>query len=255
MKILILSNWSEKIAAINELTEPNKKAYADKHGYRFENVEMEYSDKNQIRFLIELAKKLEYCDIVLTMGCDAIFTNDTVKIEERIAYKERLPFHPAGTLTNFEPAITMAKDLTCCFPICINNDVMIWPRGEKSSQVIVRLVDDAELWLTYPQLWQNHIWNMIQSDFKQHVELVAPRQMNATFQPMTRRIVDKGDGTQESRLTRIPGESSWQLGDWIFHALDMPIPDKIQVLKWALQFAGDGTWKPNQDARGEHIQL
>ena len=78
--------------------------------------------------------------------------------------------------------------------------------------------------------------------------------MNATFQPMTRAVIENADGSKSSRLTRIPGKSSYALGDWIFHALDMPLGDKIQVIKWALQYVGDGSWKPDQPEIAERVE-
>lgn len=251
MKILILSNWSSKIAEINDLTEPNKRAYAEMHGYEFDNVKISYNDSH-IAMLENLQEALKNYDVVLTIGCDAIFVNQSIKVEDRIQSE----WGKIGTASGIEDhlwidqRVILAKDLTCCWPIQINNDIMIWPTGQHSTSLIDRLIRDADIWLKYPQLWQCHLWNLIQFEYKDSVRLVEPRQMNSTFQPMTRHMTKNEDGSMSSRLTRIPGASSYALGDWIFHALDMPTGDKLEVLKWTLQYVGDGTWKPIHSIAG-----
>lgn len=245
MKILILSNWSDKIAELNAITALNKLHYAEKHGYEFENLKMPYEAEAHVHLLQILAEKLEEYDVVTTIGCDAVFVNTSIRIEDRISEFSE------------DRRVLVAKDLTCCWPIQINNDVMIWPRGYESHLLIERLIVDAKIWLKYPQLWQNHLWNLICSDkaIRKTVRLVEPREMNATFQPMTRSVVEDESGKKTSRLTRIPGRSSYALGDWIFHALDMPLGDKIQVIKWALQYVGDGSWIPDKGEIAERVEL
>lgn len=245
MKTLILSNWSSRIAELNDLTEPNKAAYARMHDYEFENVKMPYSDESHVNWLHYLLEKLNEFDIVMTMGCDVLVMNQSIKIDDQFPFAGS-PTSPIGR----DGRVILAKDLTCCWPIQINNDVMIWPSGTKAIELIRKLIDDAPIWLKYQQLWQTHLWNLIQGEFRHRVRLVEPRLINSTFQPMTRSIDTAEDGTKSSRLTRSPGASSYALGDWIFHALDMPLPDKIQVIKWALQYVGDGSWKPDIDTRG-----
>lgn len=242
MRILILSNWSSKIAEINDLTHPNKQAYAEMHGYDFDNVKISYNDSH-VAMLETLQHKLSEYNAVMTIGCDAIFVNQSIKVEDRIG-----DFYG-------DHRVSCAKDLTCCWPIQINNDVMIWPNGVHSASLLERLIRDADTWLKYPQLWQCHLWNLIQFEYKDSVRLVNPRLMNATFQPMTRHMTKNEDGSMSSRLTRIPGASSYALGDWIFHALDMPIGDKLEVLKWALQYVGDGTWKPIHSIAGAQTMM
>lgn len=246
MKILIASNWSSKIAEINDLTEPNKRAYAEIHGYEFQNIKLPYNESTHVDWLKMMQRWLDEYDVVMSMGCDAIFVNQSIEVEERLGSSE---------LARLTGRVMLAKDLTCCWPIQINNDVMIWPAGQHSESLVDRLIRDADIWLKYPQLWQCHLWNLIQEEYRDSVRLVEPRLMNATFQPMTRHMTTNADGSKSSRLTRIPGASSYALGDWIFHALDMPIGDKLEVLKWALQYVGDGTWKPIHSIAGAQTMM
>lgn len=251
MKTLILSNWSSKIAELNQITEINKHEYANLHSYDFENLKLDYTDVNHVAFLVHLLQRVAQYDVVLTIGCDAIFANLSIKIEDKIPSRVIGDKISGKIVMQFmDNRVTLAKDLTCCWPIQINNDVMLWPNRIPAKGLIERLIKDAPIWLKYPQLWQCHLWNLIQGEFKDVVRLVDPREMNSTFQPMVRSVDTAEDGTKSTRLTRQPGASSYALGDWIFHALDMPLADKIHVIKWAMQYVGDGSWKPNIDTRG-----
>jgi hypothetical protein len=255
MKILILSNWSSKIAEINDLTEGNKIAYAELHGYDFSNVKWPYTPVGHVEWLKLLQDEIAKYDAVMTIGCDAIFVNQSIKIESRLKRTDLADENGVVVAGWIDQKVVLAKDLTCCWPIQINNDVMIWPAGQHSTSLIDRLIRDADIWWKYPQLWQCHLWNLIQREYKDSVRLIDPRLINATFQPMTRHMTKNEDGSMSSRLTRIPGASSYALGDWIFHALDMPIGDKLEVLKWALQYVGDGSWKPIHSIAGAQTMM
>ncbi len=237
MKILILSNWSQKIAELNALTAPNKQAYADAHGYTFENVELDYG--KQVEWLEILRDRLGKYDVVMTVGCDAIFTNFSVKVEDKIILG---PKYPKGLPLMYQAVsppdsrIIIAKEHISFWPI--NNDVMIWPTGNPAIFILDWLINDSETWLKYPWLWQHHLWNLMQTntDIKQAIRIVEAREMNSIFQPFT--LDAKG------QAFRAIGPSSWQLGDWILHALDMPYEMRLQVVRWGLGFVGDGAWTP-----------
>jgi len=258
MTILILSNWSDKIAELNNLTAPNKLQYAEKHGYDFENLKMPYEAEAHVHWLQILAEKLEEYDVVMTIGCDAVFVNQSIKIEDRITISRLQNEQGKTELVYLSPEVILAHDLSCCWPIQINNDVMIWPQGNLAKELIAKLIEDAPIWLEYPQLWQNHLWNLIcGGGFENHVRLVPARQMNATYQPMTIRKTGElhPDGSPQATMVRIPGESSYALGDWVFHALDMNLHNKLIVIKWALQYVGDGSWFPDKGEMAERVSL
>lgn len=233
MRTLILSNWSQNIADLNVLTAPNKQAYADAHGYDFENIELDYSD--QVEWLELLRDRVvgNY-DIVMTIGCDAIFTNFSRKIEDMTGLSGQNP----QEMQPIDRRVIIAKEHISFWPI--NNDVMIWPAGIQSRVVLNRLIRDKDIWLKYKWLWQMHLWNLIQETHgpkdSQAIRIIEARDMNSTFQPFT---VDS-----TSNCFRTIGPSSWQLGDWILHALDMTPEMRIQVIKWGLGFVGDGSWRP-----------
>lgn len=223
MKTLILSNWSQNIAELHDLTAPNKAAYCKLHGYDFEDVEMDYGE--HVRFLEIIRERLTQYDIVMHCGCDVIFTNFRVRIEDKCCQR------------CCDNRVIIAREHISWFPI--NNDVIIWPRGHASSLVLDTMIESSEVWLKYSWLWQHHLWNLMQepkSQIKNCVRLVEAKEMNSTFQPF---VLD-----QNKQCFRTIGPSSWQLGDWILHALDMPMEMRIQVIKWGLGFVGDGSWRP-----------
>ena len=210
VKILVLSNWSDKIAELNNLTAPNKLQYAEKHGYDFENLKMPYEAEAHVHWLQILAEKLEEYDVVMTIGCDAVFVNTAKKIEDMIAF---CFFEPVGIHCDdgVDDRVVLAEGLTCCWPIQINNDVMIWPKGKLAKELIAKLIEDAPIWLEYPQLWQNHLWNLIcGGGFADYVRLVPARQMNATYQPMTIRKTGElhPDGSPVATGSRLPGKAA-----------------------------------------------
>ena len=217
MQCLILTNHSEKVRELAALTIPNKQLYADKNGYDFISMKLDYNANSHVFWLRTIRDKLRTYDTVLTMGFDTIFTNRSILIEDIIK-----PFD----------SVVIARENISHFPI--NNDVMLWKSCYATRAIIDKLIEDADIWLKMDWLWQNHLWNLI-CQKQVAVRLVDARVMNSTFQPF---IVENG------QAKRIPGPSSWQIGDWIFHALDMPIPMKLQAIKWALQFVSDGGYYP-----------
>lgn len=211
MKTLILTNHSNKIAALNALTDPNKIAYAKRHDYDYKNIEWPY--EQQIKWLELIRSMLFEYDVVMTMGCDTLFMNHRIKIESML----------------FEQKVILAREHISWWPI--NNDVMIWPKGVWALKILTALIRDSEIWLKYRWLWQAHLWDLMQGELQKCIRVVEAREMNATFQPY--QVLPDG------QVLRQPGPSSYQFGDWIFHALDMPLDMRINVIKFFLPFAGE----------------
>lgn len=232
MRTLILSNFSDKIADLNALTAPNKQAYADRHGYVFENINHPY--EKHVEWLEIVRDRVGKYDCVLTIGCDAIFTNMARKVEEMLPWQIVDTPGPCQSISRssvFDSRVIIARENISWWPI--NNDVMIWPNAHCTINLLEKLIEDAPIWLKYPWLWQAHLWDLIQGQYKPIVRIVEARTMNSTFQPAI---------TVNGQIQRIPGPSSWQLGDWILHALDMPHEMRLAVIKWGLQFVGDGLY-------------
>lgn len=208
MKILFITNHSEGTAheQLASITVPIMREYCEIHGYGLAVMKCDYARENHVQALRLIMEQLAEHDIVVTIGADVLITNYRVCVENFL-----------------ESPLTLAQENLRWWPI--NNDVCIWRQSEVTYRLLQRLIDDAETWLAYPWLWQNHIWNLIQTEpwIENAVRIVPARMMNSTHQP---------------------GLSQWQLGDWIIHFLDMPIEEKIRLAKQYLPFVGDGTFIP-----------
>jgi hypothetical protein len=145
MKILILSNWSDKIAELNAITAPNKLQYAERHGYEFENIEHPYEE--HVKWLEIIRDRLGKYDVVMTVGCDVLFMNHRVKVEEMFWPRLNPGWKISGTIS--DQRVIIAREHISWWPI--NNDVMIWPNGHAANAVISMLIDSAEVWLKYPK--------------------------------------------------------------------------------------------------------
>jgi hypothetical protein len=171
-----------------------------------------------------------------------MFVNHSISIEEKMGIATLPGIDKNGrNVTGYSEIpheVIIARDGLSTWPI--NNGVMIWPKGAFALNLLERLIKDAPIWLGYRELWQIHLWNLMQREFKHSVRLVPPRFMNSTYQP----VIPGQDASGRPGLARFPGESSFQLGDWIFHAVDMPYDGKIKCVQWARSFVGDGTYIP-----------
>jgi hypothetical protein len=215
MKVAIFSTYSDRIPALNDVTAANKQAYCDQHGYNFINLGIDYD--RHIDTLKVLQAVVNDNDITMQMGCDTAFTNFDIKIEDQAEL--------------FDPRPVISQEELGNNPI--NNDVMIWKNTAQCIELLNLIINEAPLWLTHGWLWQNHI----AEHYLDKVCVMDSRYMNSTFVPWIR---------EGNVFTKIPNASSWQLGDWVIHALGMPnIATRIQVIKWALGNV-DGSNEPAQ---------
>ncbi len=214
MKIVLLSNYSPQILEMNVFTAPNKQLYCEKHGYEFRNLNLPYDERSHRAFLKVLRALILENDAVMSIGCDTLFMNLSIKIEDRMDASR----------------VTVAREYHSWWPI--NNDVMIWPNHANSLELVDKLLDDAPIWLKYPYLWQMHLWNLLMTNYGHCVNVVDARYMN-------------------SSLTHDQG--MWQLGDWILHARGMPIESKVKLLKEYAFLVGDGTYNYKPEAAAKKI--
>jgi hypothetical protein len=204
MNISIFSTYSDRIAALNEVTAPNKQAYCDRHGYNFINLGIDYD--RHVDTLKVLQSVVNDNDITMLMGCDTAFTNFDIRIEDRAELSDPRPVISAEELGN-NP---------------INNDVMLWKNTAPCIDLLDLIIKEAPMWLNHGWLWQNHI----AENYLDKVCVVDSRYMNSTFVPWIR---------EGNVFTQIPNASSWEVGDWVIHALGLPnIATRTQVIRWAL---------------------
>lgn len=206
MKIVVLSNYGDSIADLNALTAPNKQAYCDKHGYTFENINHPYAE--HVKWLEIIRDRVSKYDVVMTVGCDVLFMNQTLKIERFIESDDYRPI--------------IAREHISWWPI--NNDVMIWRSGRLVDSILREIIYGSDEWLSWPWLWQAWLWDWIQRHQPtKYIRIVEAREMNSCWQSGS--------------------IAKWQLGDWILHALNAADnQSRINIIKAYLPMAGDATY-------------
>ena len=207
MSIAIITNTSENIRGLTEVTLPHKRGYADRHGYKLACYEFDYQRYNEVvvdslRFILNAIKAN---DVVMTCGADVMFTNWNIRIEDVLLDGDH---------------IVMARERTRWWPI--NDDVMIWKNTPTTVAYYERLIEDFEIWKKYPWRLQAHIWNLMveEPEWSSCIRLVEPEVMNAH-------------------------PSRWQLGNWVMHIFDMSIEEKIKQATTIAEHwpTGNPIWK------------
>jgi hypothetical protein len=210
MKILILTNYSSNVKEWNHITSFNKLAYSNKWGYSFQNVYLDYGgdalqiQNGQLKVFEVLKAGLQSHDAVMLMGCDTVFTNFARKIEDII---------------KDDPRVVVAKEH---FGMdCVNNDVMIFPKGIQSNNFIELIIDKKDEWKNLRFFWQTYISNKLkEGGLGDLLKVVGARVMNSCAQT-------------NSKL------SIWQKGDWVFHAMGWEKELRLKLLTRARQLAVD----------------
>ena len=213
MKIKIITNTSDNIKELTDVTLPHRLGYATRHGYDVQVQHFDYQRFNEcvVDCMNLTLSVMRESDVVMTMGADTMFTNWSFKIEDV------LDQHPGK--------IVIAKEKTGWWPI--NDDVVIWPCTDEVISFYERLINDFYIWSEYPWRIQTHIWNLIQeeSSVRNLIELVEPEMMNQ--HPIR-----------------------WQLGNWIVHFYNMALDQKLSLAKEFHNNWPDGNpvWKLKQNS-------
>lgn len=227
MKTIVITNYSAGTSCeeLAKITIPQMEMYCQHRGYDFQALQATYDREGHLAILRCIQTMLEKYDIVLTVGCDVVFTNVKIGVEDFC-----ITVDSEGKNKWIHP-LTVAKEAISFFPI--NNDVAIWCDGlggtkhGMATRIIDRIMMDVDIWIKYPWLHQTHLWNLIQMEqwIKTSVFLADTRRLNST--PFI-------------------GASNWQVGDWLVHLLSMPVGKKIELAKEYIKLAGncDGTYYP-----------
>ena len=213
MNICLLSNHSCSNPLNLELariTTPNHVAYAQRHGYTQHIMRMDW-EPSKLGWLKTLKFLLPQFDMVLGHGIDTLFMNQSITVEE------------VATKAGHKCGVMFAKEAHTEWPV--NNDVSIWWNDQPSMAIIDRMIEDFEIWRDMAWIWQNHIWNLLQTEkhFSKWITLTTPRNMNAS---------PGGDN-----------EARWKVGDWLCHFLGHNEFTKIPIAKVMLKkVSADGSY-------------
>lgn len=216
MKVCVATLCSADCSQISAVTEPNKAAYCERHGYELLIKREGFtgdSDHGHHRFAFERFKFFIEClvdhDAVLGCGADVIITNPAITLESLM--EGRKPF-------------IIAKDA-----IGFQTDVMLMRKEPYVIALLSTIVECQEQYWGSPYLDQTAMAE-IGPMFNRTVQVVPQRLINAyDYRTLTEwyrvhenyRLAKDCDGN----------DGQWHPGDFIFHCPGLSHDRKIEVLK------------------------
>lgn len=179
-------------ADLAALTDAPKKEYCDLHGYKFFVLdEMKYSKItgfNKIHYTLELFELYPDIEWLLFSECDAMITNFTVQIPDRI--------------DNDYHFIVPVDRLN------INSGNFLARNSEQGRAYLQMIIDKETEYTTVEWAEQQVIIDTI-DDWLHVVKIVPQRYMNS-YEP---EIYDYCDASRDI----LGNDAAWQSGDWIVH--------------------------------------
>jgi hypothetical protein len=202
MSVLIYSTHSENIREMYDITYPNKKKYASHHGYELFSKDWAYGDWKP---LIEEFRDLLKCyDYILALDCDAVFTNQSIRVEDKVDVSDN--------------RVVIAQEFLGNDPV--NGGVTIWNRNMESSTLWDDIGSCISDWQGKQTNIQGYISSHLSGKYKPLIRVVPPRHMNAGIMP--------------SRDGHAANAGTWHKGDWIFHPYAYSYQEKISYINKAL---------------------
>ena len=199
MSVLIYSTHSKNIREMYDITYPNKEKYAAQHGYELFSKDWTYGDwKPLLGDFRDLLKCYEY---ILAIDCDAIFTNQSIRVEDKVDVGDN--------------RVVIAEEYLNNDPV--NGGVIIWNNGPASLLLLDQIERDIDQWKDQPTNIQGYLSSNLSSI---PMRIVPARHMNATTFP--------------SRNGKHHDSSIWHRGDWIFHPYALSYQEKIKAIEAAL---------------------
>ncbi len=193
------ANYSDLAA----LTDQSKQEYCDRHGYQFHVLtEMKYSTItgfNKIHFTLDIFNRHPEIEWLLFSECDAMITNQTIRIEDRIDNNYHF-IVPVDRL-NLNSGNFLARNTT---------------EGRAYLQMII---DKEVEYQTVEWAEQQVIIDTIE-EYQTIVKIVPQKYMNS-YEP---EIYDYCD----ARFDILGNSGAWEPGDWIVHWPGTYKPTRIE---------------------------
>ena len=193
------ANYSDLAA----LTDQSKQEYCDRHGYQFHVLtEMKYSTItgfNKIHFALDIFNRHPEIEWLLFSECDAMITNQTIRIEDRIDNNYHF-IVPVDRL-NLNSGNFLARNTT---------------EGRAYLQMII---DKEVEYQTVEWAEQQVIIDTIE-EYQTIVKIVPQKYMNS-YEPQ---IYDYCD----ARFDILGNSGAWEPGDWIVHWPGTYKPTRIE---------------------------
>ena len=193
------ANYSDLAA----LTDQSKQEYCDRYGYQFHVLtEMKYSTItgfNKIHYALDLFKQHSEIEWLLFSECDAMITNQTIKIEDRV--------------DNDYHFIVPVDRLN------LNSGNFLVRNSEQGRAYLQMIIDREESYKTVEWAEQQVIIDSIE-EYQNIVKIVPQKYMNS-YEP---EIYDYCD----ARFDILGNSGAWEPGDWIVHWPGTYKPTRIQ---------------------------
>jgi hypothetical protein len=193
------ANYSDLAA----LTDQSKQEYCTKHGYQFHVLtEMKYSTItgfNKIHFTLDIFDQHPEIEWLLFSECDAMITNQTIKIEDRI--DDDYHFIVPVDRLNLNSGNFLARNT---------------PEGRAYLQMII---DSEDSYADVEWAEQQVIIDTIE-EYQKIVKIVPQKYMNS-YEP---EIYDYCD----ARFDILGNSGAWEPGDWIVHWPGTYKPTRLQ---------------------------
>ena len=193
------ANYSDLAA----LTDQSKQEYCDRYGYQFHVLtEMKYSTItgfNKIHYALDLFKQHPEIEWLLFSECDAMITNFTVQIPDRI--------------DNDYHFIVPVDRLN------INSGNFLARNSEQGRAYLQMIIDKEAEYTTVEWAEQQVIIDTI--DEWLHVLKIVPQRYMNSYEP---EIYDYCD----ARFDILGNSGAWEPGDWIVHWPGTYKPTRLQ---------------------------
>lgn len=200
------ANYSD----LAELTDASKREYCERHGYQFHVLsEMKYSTItgfNKIHFALEIFHDHPDIEWLLFSECDAMITNQSVQIEDRI--------------DNDYHFIVPVDRLN------LNSGNFLVRNSEQGRAYLQMIIDSEQAYHDVAWAEQQVIIDTIEQ-YQDIVKIVPQKYMNS-YEP---EIYDYCD----ARFDILGNSGAWEPGDWIVHWPGTYKPTRIERANYHLK--------------------
>jgi len=188
----VASNHDDNYADLAAITDRSKQEYCNIHGYEFFVLtELKYSTIvgfNKIHFALELFKKHPEIEWLLFSECDAMITNLTIPIEERID-------------NDYHFIIPVDR-------LNLNSGNFLVRNSEQGHAYLQMIIDKEPEYANVEWAEQQVIIDTLE-EYQDIIKIVPQKFMNS-YEPQ---IYDYCD----ARFDILGNSGAWEPGDWIVH--------------------------------------
>jgi hypothetical protein len=188
----VASNHDDNYADLAAITDRSKQEYCNIHGYKFFVLtELKYSTIvgfNKIHFALELFKQHPEIEWLLFSECDAMITNLTIPIEERID-------------NDYHFIIPVDR-------LNLNSGNFLVRNSEQGRAYLQMIIDKESDYAKVEWAEQQVIIDTLE-EYQDIIKIVPQKYMNS-YEPQ---IYDYCD----ARFDILGNSGAWEPGDWIVH--------------------------------------